>query len=143
MNRVRRKMVVITLTVSLLAVVGCAPKRPILYPNAHLEKVGMQVGQADIDACITKAEAYGAGSGTGKDSGRNVATSAGVAAAAGAVFAAIVGGNVGEAALASGGAAAAGSAVYEASKSDDPGAIHRNFVTKCLEEKGYEVTGWK
>ena len=127
----------------MLAAVGCSTKRPVLYPNAHLDNVGMQVGQADIDACITKAEASGASSSKGGEAAGNVATSAAVGAAAGAVFAAILGNDVGRSALAYGGAAAAGSAVHQTAKSGDPDSIHKSFVNKCLSKKGYEVTGWK
>lgn len=122
---------------------GCGPKRPVLYPNAHLDEVGMQVAQADIDDCIMKAEAAGANaSDTGAAAG-NVAKSGAVGAAAGAVFGAIMGNGVGRSAAAAGGAAAAGSAVNEGFKSGDPTTIHKNFVNRCLREKGYDVIGWK
>ncbi|WFS63034.1 hypothetical protein LF599_02425 [Pseudodesulfovibrio thermohalotolerans] len=126
-----------------LLLAGCGPKRPVLYPNAHLDEVGMQVAQADIDDCIMKAEAAGANaSDTGAAVG-NVGKSAAIGAAAGAVFAAIMGNDVGRAAAATGGAAAAGSAVSEGFKSSDPASIHKNFVDRCLRDKGYEVIGWK
>jgi uncharacterized protein YcfJ len=122
---------------------GCGPKRPVLYPNAYLDEVGMQVAQADIDDCIMKAEAAGANA---KDAGAaagNVAKSGAIGAAAGAVFGAIMGNGVGRSAAAAGGAAAAGSAVNEGFKSGDPTTIHKNFVNRCLREKGYDVIGWK
>ena len=25
----------------------------------------------------------------------------------------------------------------------DPDPVHRNFVTRCLQKKGYEVIGWQ
>ncbi|WP_239057727.1 hypothetical protein [Pseudodesulfovibrio sp. JC047] len=140
----RRRICLFLLMVGLvLCVVGCGPKRPVLYPNTHLDSVGMQVAQADIDDCIMKAEAAGASANDSGEAAKNVATSAGVAAAAGAVFGAIMGNDVLRTAGASAGAAAAGSTVYQASKSGDPTSIHKNFVTKCLREKGYEVIGWK
>ncbi|WP_319542250.1 hypothetical protein [uncultured Pseudodesulfovibrio sp.] len=141
--RFARVFMLLGMTGLLLFVVGCGPKRPILYPNDHLDSVGMQVAQADIDDCIMKAEAAGA---TARDSGetaKDVATSAGVAAAAGAVFGAIMGNDVLRTAGASAGAAAAGSTVYEVAKSGDPASIHKKFVDKCLRGKGYEVIGWK
>jgi uncharacterized protein YcfJ len=72
-----------------------------------------------------------------------VAKSGAIGAAAGAVFGAIMGNSVGRAAAATGGAAAAGSAVNEGFKSGDPTTIHKNFVERCLREKGYDVIGWK
>lgn len=127
----------------LLGSMGCSAKRPVLYPNAHLDKVGMQVAQADIDACITKAEASGASASSGGEAVGNVATSAAVGAAAGAVFAAVLGRDVGDYALAYGGAAAAGSTIHQVAKSGEPDSVHKSFVNKCLRKKGYEMTGWK
>lgn len=126
-----------------LLLTGCGPKRPVLYPNAHLDEVGMQVAQADIDDCIMKAEAAGANATDGGAAAGNVAKSGAIGAAAGAVFGAIMGNSVGRAAAATGGAAAAGSAVNEGFKSGDPTTIHKNFVERCLREKGYDVIGWK
>ncbi|WP_319581599.1 hypothetical protein [uncultured Pseudodesulfovibrio sp.] len=126
-----------------LILVGCGPKRPVLYPNAHLDEVGMQVAQADIDDCIMKAEAAGANATDSGAAAGNVAKSGAIGAAAGAVFGAIMGNSVGRAAAAAGGAAAAGSAVNEGFKSGDPTTIHQNFVNRCLREKGYDVIGWK
>jgi hypothetical protein len=140
MQRIRFFLMVILAGLLLGA---CGPKRPVLYPNAHLDEVGMQVAQADIDDCIMKAEAAGANAtDTGAAAG-NVARSGAIGAAAGAVFGAIMGNSVGRAAAATGGAAAAGSAVNEGFKSGDPTAIHKNFVERCLREKGYDVIGWK
>jgi len=126
-----------------LLLAACGPKRPVLYPNAHLDKVGMQVAQADIDDCIMKAEAAGANANDAGAAAGNVARSGAIGAAAGAVFGAIMGNGVGRSAAATGGAAAAGSAVNEGFKSGDPTAIHKNFVERCLREKGYDVIGWK
>lgn len=131
------------LTVLILAAAGCGPKRPVLYPNAHLDAVGMQVAQADIDDCVMKAERAGANATDSGEAVGNVARSGAIGAAAGAVFAAIMGNNVGLGAAATGGAAAAGSAVNEGFKTGDPSAVHKNFVDRCLREKGYEVIGWK
>lgn len=126
-----------------LVLAGCGPKRPVLYPNAHLDKVGMQVAQADIDDCIMKAEAAGANASDAGAAAGNVAKSGAIGAAAGAVFGAIMGNGVGRSAAAAGGAAAAGSAVNEGFNSGDPASIHKNFVNRCLRDKGYDVIGWK
>lgn len=137
-----KKSLALVLILLLVVVTGCAKKRPVLYPNKHLDSVGMQVAQADIDDCIMKAEAAGAPASDGSGA-KNVATSAGVAAAAGAVFAAIMGGDVGLTAAASGGAGAAAQGVREAADSGDPASIHKTFVERCLRDKGYDVIGWK
>ncbi len=41
-----------------LLVAGCSVKRPVLYPNAKLQKVGQAQAQQDIDICCRMAEAY-------------------------------------------------------------------------------------
>ena len=41
-----------------LLVAGCSVKRPVLYPNAKLQKVGQAQAQMDIDVCCRMAEAY-------------------------------------------------------------------------------------
>ncbi|MEZ7196983.1 hypothetical protein [Pseudodesulfovibrio karagichevae] len=139
----QRMLYILMLFLAGCLLAGCGPKRPVLYPNAHLDEVGMQVVQVDIDDCIMKAEAAGANAtDTGAAVG-NVARSGAIGTAAGAVFGAIMGNNVGRAAAATGGAAAAGSAVNEGFKSGDPTTIHKNFVDRCLREKGYDVIGWK
>ncbi|BCS89532.1 hypothetical protein [Pseudodesulfovibrio sediminis] len=138
-----RPLLLLALIGLVLMAAGCGKKRPVLYPNAHLESVGMQVAQADIDACILKAEEAGAAAIDGNEAAGKVATSAGIAAAAGAVFAAIIGNDVGRTAAAAGGAAAAGQTVSEAVNSGDPAAIHKQFVDRCLRDKGYDVIGWK
>lgn len=136
------KAVAVGILMTLL--VACQAQRPVLYPNDHLTAVGSARAQADIDDCIALAEQSGAGAGRGAESAKNVATAGAVGAAAGAVFGAIMGkNNVGKYALASGGAAAAGSGVNEAFKSGEPDKLHKQFVNKCLKKKGYEITGWK
>ena len=33
--------------------------------------------------------------------------------------------------------------LFSASGSSQPNQAYRNFVNRCLQEKGYEVTGWQ
>ena len=39
---------------------GCSGARPVLYPNAHMQSVGKEVAQQDIEACKQLAESAGA-----------------------------------------------------------------------------------
>jgi len=41
--------------IPLVLALGCA-KRPVLYPNEHLETVGADASKQDIDECIELAE---------------------------------------------------------------------------------------
>jgi predicted small lipoprotein YifL len=122
---------------------GCAAKKPVLYPNAQLEKAGQQQAQADIDQCMEMAKAQGV-----KDTqdGRVVTDSAksgAVGAAAGAAVAAVWGGDVGRSAAAWGAGAAAGTAVSRAFDSGGPDPVFQGFVNQCLRDKGYQVVGWQ
>jgi len=122
---------------------GCGSKRPILYPNEYLKKVGNQQAQADIDECIRLATEYGAKEDAGKKIAQDTAGSAAVGAAAGAAISAVLGGDVGRSAAAGGAGAGAGRLTRSVIDSGDPDPVFRGYVEKCLREKGYETVGWK
>src|SRR5690349_639168 len=84
-----------------VALAGCTPMRPTLYPNDHLEKVGSTVGEQAVVDCQARADAWmksggqtqgqGQGGQMAKDTARNVGVGATVGAASGAVGGAIWG----------------------------------------------------
>lgn len=131
-----------------LVLVACSTAHPVLYPNVHLRSVGKDIAAQDIEACRQLAETAGAEEGSGK-AGRvatGTAVGAGVGAASGAVGGAIAG------------AAGRGSMIGAASGAvwgflvglfhaivglPQPNQAYTNFVNRCLQEKGYEVTGWQ
>ncbi|SFB85960.1 hypothetical protein SAMN05216344_104178 [Polaromonas sp. OV174] len=123
-----------------------ASARPVLYPNATLNRVGEAQGRLEVNACLSRATAAGLTSmqGTnqvGRRAGEGAAT-AGVASAVGA----LITGRGGEGMLRAGaaGAAIGGSAgaVSGAFHNDRPNSTYRSFVQRCLSEKGFEVIGW-
>lgn len=131
-----------------LLLTACSTAHPILYPNAHLQSVGKEVAEQDLEACRQLAETAGAEEGSGK-AGRvatGTAVGAGVGAAAGAVGGAISG-AAGRGSL----IGAASGAVwglltglfYAIAGPPQPNQAYTNFVNRCLEEKGYEVSGWQ
>lgn len=130
-----------------LLLIACSTAHPILYPNAHMQSVGKEIAEKDIEACRQLAETAGAEEGSGK-AGR-VATGTvvggGVGAAAGAVGGAISG-SVGRGSMigaASGAVWGLLMGLFRASGSSQPNQAYTNFVNRCLQEKGYEVTGWQ
>ena len=131
-----------------LLLVACSTAHPILYPNAHWHSVGKEVAAQDIEDCKKLAESAGAEEGSGK-AGR-VATGTvvggGVGAAAGAVGGAISG-SVGRGSMvgaASGAVWGLLTGLYHAiAGPSQPTQAYTNFVNRCLQEKGYEVTGWQ
>jgi hypothetical protein len=131
-----------------LLLAACSTAHPVLYPNAHMQSVRKEIAAQDIEACRQSAEATGAEEGSGK-AGRvatGTAVGAGVGAAAGAVGGAISG------AVGSGSMIGAATGVvwglltglfHAVVGPSQPNQAYTNFVNRCLQEKGYEVSGWQ
>ncbi len=121
-----------------------AAARPVLYPNAMLTRVGDAQGRAEVGACMSRASAAGlAPSQSSHEVGRRAgegAASVGVASAVGA----LITGREGILRAGATGAAIGGSAgaVSGAFNNDRPNPTYRNFVQRCLSERGFEVIGW-
>lgn len=128
---------------SLVLLTACGPKKPVFYPNAHLQSVGQHQAQADAEQCMADAEAYGAGNEAGKKVGGRTAKGAAIGAATSAVVSAVLGGNVGRAVGAGAAGGATAGAVGGAVDASDPDQLYKNYVERCLQEKGYDVIGWK
>jgi outer membrane lipoprotein SlyB len=141
---VRTRCIRLTCTLAAIAALSaCAAveQRPVLYPNAKLKQAGEAGSQADIAECQEVARKSGASEGAGA-AGRGAVQGAAVGAATAAVGSLIRGGNVVEGAAA--GAAIGGTAggVSGAFRSGEGSSVFRNFVTRCLRDKGYDVIGW-
>lgn len=135
----------ILLLLVLLAVVGCASsKRPVLYPNAHLTRVGQPQADADINACMRAAEASGANSGKGEELAKSTAKAGAVGGATGAVVGAIASGpSMGRSAAIGGAGAATATLVGGAFDASEPTQVYMRFVEQCLRDKGYQPIGWR
>lgn len=135
----------VKLVIALLAAgvaAGCATtQRPVLYPNPHLKRVGDVTAQRDIDDCLRMAESSGVAKSDNKVLQR-VGEGAAVGAAAAGVGTLIRGGSVGEGAAAGAAVGGVAGAVHGAFRSDlNP--TYKNFVQRCLRERGYDVIGWQ
>ena len=126
-----------------LMVAGCAPARPILYPNDLYREVGEPAAQEDVNHCIELAETHGFPT-------EKQPEEAAEGAARGGIIGAIVGGAIGwvfgnpgrgAAAGAAGGGTRGGIGGYESSGANDP--TYRRFIETCLRDKGYQVIGWR
>jgi hypothetical protein len=129
---------------------ACSSARPVLYPNNRLQSVGQEVAEQDIESCRQLAEASGAEeSSDGGKVGRvatGTAMGAGVGAASGAVGGAISGaaGRGSMIGAASGAVWGLLTGLFHAAVgSSRPNQTYTNFVNRCLQEKGYEVSGWQ
>ncbi|MBW1694020.1 MAG: hypothetical protein JRJ41_07660 [Deltaproteobacteria bacterium] len=139
MKSVRSMCIILVL---FILIVGCAAKRPVLYPNEHMKQAGEIKAQEEIDACLRLAEESGVKTDKGKEIGKNTAGAAVIGGASGAAWGAFFG-DVGKHAGAGAAAGAAGALAHGALRSNDPDVILRSFVERCLSEKGYEIIGWR
>lgn len=130
----------------LISLIACTGPQPALRSNKQLHLYGRQVAQQEVDSCRQRAEQSGLRHGTNQSTN----------AATGAVLGLTLGGAVGASAGVVGGlpgiaiGAAAGSAIGFTVgllggmfKPLEPDAPYADAVTKCLKEKGYEVSGWE
>lgn len=131
----------LSILILLFFLTACAAQRPVLYPNNHLKAVGEAQAKQDIDDCIRQAENY-----VKTHPEAKIAEST----AKGGVTGAVVGGAVGAVTgnLGRGlGAGAAGGAAWGFMrglfKSAEPSPVQKEFVNRCLKEKGYEPIGWE
>lgn len=128
-----------------LTATGCAStKKPILYPNYHLNMVGQQQADADINACMRAAEASGANSGKGEDLAKDTAKAGAVGGATGAVVGALSSSSdLGRGAAIGGAGAATATLISGAFDASEPTQVYMRFVEICLGEKGYQTIGWR
>jgi hypothetical protein len=125
-----------------LALAACATtQQPVLYPNAHLKSAGDAGAQRDIDQCMQLADDSGV-SKSNNQVARRGTEGAAVGVAAGGVGTLIRGGSVGGGAAAGAAIGGAAGAVHGAFQSD-ANPTYRNFVQRCLRERGYDVIGWQ
>ncbi|MCE5193877.1 MAG: hypothetical protein LLF28_00215 [Nitrospiraceae bacterium] len=129
-------------SIILFSLTGCASQGgPVLYPNNYLKEVGKEQAQKDIEECELLASEY-----VQKNPGGDVAGST----AAGGVSGAVIGGaggavlgNVGKGAGVGSATGAAAGLIRGISKASKPSPVYKNFVNRCLKEKGYEPIGWQ
>jgi len=116
---------------------------PVLYPNARLNEVGQAQAQQDIEACKQLAAAGGANPAPDQASraARNTAVGGAAGGATGAVGGAVLG-NAGRGAAFGAATGATAGLVRSIFSSREPSGAYKNFVNRCLSEKGYEPVGW-
>lgn len=126
----------------LLAGCASAPPKPVLYPNSHLQSVGQVQAEQDIAACKQLAHSSGVAEKKDAEVGKKALGGAAVGGAAAGAWG-LVTGNAGERALAGAAAGAAAGTVRGGMQATETSPIFKNFVNRCLRERGYEVIGWQ
>lgn len=125
------------LLLALTAAAGCAHQRPVLYTRGGGAAPGAAVA---IDACMAQAQAAGLDYEDGAIAKRTVRGGV-IGGAGGAAVGAVVG-DVGRGA-AVGAAYGATTGFFRglfARESPDP--VYRNYVNRCLRDRGYDPIGW-
>lgn len=153
MKQILSIKVLSVIPVAIFAVLaGCAATgsnnpsaKPVLYPNAAFTRVGEAQARAETDGCMARAAQAGLTpdqkiNQVGRRAGEGAAT-AGVASAVGAL---ITGRSSDMLRAGAAGAAIGGSAgaVSGAFHNDKVNPVYRQFVQRCLSEKGFDVIGW-
>lgn len=153
MNLFLRNAVLVSwIAASVAVLAGCAAgganspsARPVLYPNATQNRMGEARAQDQIDACMASARSAGLNPAEeNNDISRRAgqgATLSGVAAAVGA----LVTGRGLDGAVRSGAAGAVvGGSVGAASgaMNQRPSSLFRNYVQRCMADRGLDVIGW-
>jgi hypothetical protein len=126
----------------LISSLGCAAnKRPMLYPNEHLQAVGNEAAQRDIEECLRQSSQVGESGTVAKAAG-----STAVGAAGGAAVGAATGAFWDSAASGAAGGAAGGAVsglLYSLFRARDMDPVQAGYVEECLRQKGYRVIGWR
>ena len=128
--------------ICLLLLMACSQKRPVLYPNYHLQQVGNETAQTEIDDCVSFAKEYVASSNSSGKVAKSTARGGAVGAAGGAATGAVLG-SIGRGAAAGAAGGAAVGCLQGLFRSPEPDPVFRQFVERCLRDKGYEPIGWK
>ena len=132
---------VLAAVVALLAA-GCAPKRPVLYPNETVNDVGWAAAEADVEECLKFAAAYGLEPNRAGRAATSTARGGAVGGAAGGAWGAVRG-DAGSHAAAGAAAGASAGFLRGLFRWRDPDPIQQRFVGICLRRQGYEVIGWR
>ena len=124
------------LLTAVLVITGCGATRPVVYQGGPAAK-------QDIDDCMRLARQGGADAGKGGELVRDTATGAAMGAAATGVYGAVRGeSDVGNRAAAGAAAGAAVGLIRGSVKASEPSGTFKNYVNRCLRERGYDVVGW-
>ncbi len=144
-----RPAAVLLAALAAAALAGCATPagqqggpHPVFYPNARFNQVGAGQAQADAADCIGRAQAAGISPTPPSQAGAGAVRGGAVGATAGAVGALIGGRSVADNALRGAAVGGATGAVAGSFRGPQVNPLLRNFVDRCLRERGYDVIGW-
>jgi outer membrane lipoprotein SlyB len=117
-------------------------QRPVLYPNVHTQQVSRAQADQDVAQCRELAHQY-VQSGAGREVAQDTALGGAGGAAVGAVAGAVSGGSAGRGAAIGAATGATAGLFRGLFRRTAPDPTYKNFVDRCLRERGYEVIGWQ
>lgn len=126
----------------MLSACSSGPKRPVLYPNSHMQQVGQYQARRDTDDCFALADGYSVNR-TRDGEVATKATSGALIGGASAGAWGLVRGDAGDRALAGALAGGTAGAVKGGVDSQRISPIFQRFVEQCLRDRGYQVIGWQ
>ena len=142
-TRWRRLLLPVAVTLFLTACTS-GPKRPVFYPNRHLQDVGQAQAERDVDRCMSLADSHSVSRTKDGQVGRRAAEAGIIGGAATGAYGVIRDkGDVGERAAAGAAAGVVTGATRGAFKSTELSPTFKKFVNRCLGERGYDVIGWE
>lgn len=121
---------------------GCAHQEPRFYPNATSQSKSKAQQDRDVEQCKALAESQGLDYDDGGDIAASTVRGGVIGGASGAVIGAVIGDSGRNAAV---GAASGATYGFFGSlfRPNRPHPTYRNFVNRCLRDKGYDTIGWK
>jgi hypothetical protein len=139
--------------VAALALTGCAGMggqgagTPVLYPNAAYKNMGESAAKQHLAQCLSQAQSSGLDPVNNKNSVASGATmGAAVAGVSGAVGGLVFGrGDVSQAIKYGAQSAVVGAAAggTRGAMSQQPNNTYRQYVHRCVGEKGLDIIGWQ
>jgi len=121
---------------------ACAQQRPVFYPNAHYQRVGAEVAEANVDECMQLANAGVGNTTPAKETATSTATGAAVGTAVGTAVGAVRG-RPGRGAAAGAAGGGAGGFVRGVLRSRKNVPIFQRYVARCLPDRGFDTIGWR
>lgn len=154
MNSTRLSTPVLRLSAacSLLALAACAgmgsgASAPVLYPNAAYKAMGEAAAKQHVSQCLNLAQASGLQPlDNAHSASSGAAMGATVAGVTGAVSGLVMGrGDLNQAIQYGAKSAVVGAAAggTRGAMSQQPSSTYRQFVQRCVAEKGLDIIGWQ
>ena len=132
----------LALAALLAAGTACAAKKPVLYPNAHYQRVGTEVAQGDVEDCMHLADIDVGNRNAAAEAAGGTAVGGGSGAAIGAAGGAVRG-RAGRGAAVGAATGATAGLIRGLFRSRDPDPLFASYVATCLRNRGYQTIGWR